>query len=110
MAISLKVSDTIKFKVKGTNKDENGIDQPFDFWLTADRADQDEVRAIFKSEENMIDVLVSKVTDWTGVKDADGKQVPYSSDNLQALCKLYPGLTNIAFTTYMTEVGAKAKN
>lgn len=110
MAISLKVSDTLKFKVKGTTKDEHGIDQPFDFWLTAERSDQDEVRSFYKNEADMLDVLVSKVTDWTGVKDSDGKQVPYSAENLRALCKLFAGLTYLTFNTYLSEVGAKTKN
>lgn len=109
MSISIKVDDTLRFQVKGTNKDAKGIDQPFSFWLTADRSDQDELSALVKSDDKMIDVLVDKVTDWTDVKD-DGKQVPYSADNLRALCKAYPGLTHITFTTYLAEVGAKAKN
>ena len=49
------------------------------------------------------------VEDWSGVKDADDKALPYSEDKLRALCRI-PGIASLAFRTYLLEVGAKEKN
>lgn len=111
MAIKIVISNTVRFKVKGTIKDEAGIDQPFDFSLTCMRLDADQIQAKLRGEgdASVIDFLCDVVEDWSGVKDADDKALPYSEDNLRALCRI-PGIASLAFRTYLSECGAKEKN
>ena len=87
MAIKIIVSNKLKFKVKGTIKDEEGRDQPFDFTLTCTRLDQDQIKA--KLGPNADDTSVV--------------------DFMLELCRI-PGVSVVAFRTYLAEVGAKEKN
>lgn len=111
MAISIVISDTVGFKVKGTINNAAGVPQPFDFNLTAHRLDADEIQDKIKtdSEASLTDFIVSVVTGWSGVKNVDEKPLEFSEDNLRLLCKL-PGIAAITFRTYLAEVGAKEKN
>ena len=111
MAIKIIISNTVRFKVKGTIKDEAGTDQPFDFSLTCTRLDAEQIQAKLRtdSEASVTDFLIDVVEDWAGVKDADDKALPFSEDNLRALCRI-PGVASLAFRTYLSEVGAKEKN
>ena len=110
MAISFKApSNVLKFKVKGTVKDGAGVDQAFAFDLEATRINQDDAQAIINSGEKTVDIMADLVTGWTGVKDGTST-IEYSADNFRALCREYPGLSNLIFSTYFGEVGAKAKN
>lgn len=110
MAISFKApSNVVKFKVKGTVKDAAGLDQPFAFDLEAHRVSQDDVQSIISSGEKTVDVMAEKLIGWVGVKDG-ASTIEYSAENFRALCGEYPGLSNLVFTTYLAEVGAKAKN
>lgn len=111
MAISIVVSDTVGIKVKGTLVDSAGITQPFDFRLTCTRLDSDQISAKLKNdpESSITDFLIDVVQDWSGVRDADGKPVPYSESALQQLCKLQ-GVAMLALRAYLSDVGAKEKN
>lgn len=111
MSFKLQIAAKLKFKVKGTIKDEAGIDQPFDFSLTAQRLDADTIRARLKddADASIADFLASVVEDWQGVKDAEDQPLPFTDANLRAVCKV-PGLAPLMFQTYFAEVGAKAKN
>lgn len=111
MAIKISIGNKVRFKVRGTLKDENGNDQPFDFSLTCLRLDADRIQSKLRndSDASVTDFLADVVEDWTGVKDGTEKDLPYTADNLRALCKI-PGVATLAFRTYLTEVGAKEKN
>ena len=111
MAITITVSDTVSFKVKGTINDAGGVSQPFDFKLTCARLDADALDARVKAnnDETFVDFLDDVVEDWGGVRDAENKAIPYSSDALHQLCKI-PGVARVAWIAYLTEVGAKTKN
>lgn len=110
MAIKITVSPRLKFKVKGTIKDEAGHDQPFDFSLTADRIDADAILdKVRDADTSVVDFMLGVVHDWAGVKDADDRPLPYSEDNYRALCRI-PGIAQVAFRTYLAEAGAKEKN
>lgn len=111
MGIKIVISNTVRFKVKGTIKDEAGTDQPFDFSLTCTRLDAEQIQAKLRtdSEASVTDFLIDVVEDWAGVKDADDKALPFSEENLRALCRI-PGVASLAFRTYLSEVGAKEKN
>lgn len=111
MSIKIVISNTVKFKVKGSLKDEAGVDQPFDFSLTCMRLDADQIQNKLRGEgdASVTDFLADVVEDWAGVKDADDKALTFNEDNLRALCRI-PGIAALAFRTYLTEVGAKEKN
>ena len=111
MAIKISIGNKVRFKVRGTLKDENGNDQPFDFSLTCVRLDADKIQSKLRSdsEASVTDFLADVAEDWTGVKGADDKDLPYSTDNLRELLKIV-GLATLAFHTYLKEVGAKEKN
>lgn len=111
MAIRISVSNKVKFKVKGTIKDEAGIDQPFDFTLTCKRLTSEQIQSRFQldGEIRFVEFLSDVVEDWAGVKDDEGQSVPYSVDALRELC-LIPGVAAVGYHTYMSESGARAKN
>lgn len=66
MGIKIVISNTVRFKVKGTLKDEAGVDQPFDFSLTCMRLDSDQIQAKLRSESDasVIDFLADVVEDF----------------------------------------------
>ena len=110
MAIKIVVSPTLKFKVRGTIKDEAGIDQPFDFHLTARRLDAEQIQAKLRDgETSVVDFMLGVVEDWSGVKDADDKALPFSEAAYRELARI-PGVAQVAFRTYLLESGAKEKN
>lgn len=110
MAIKIVVSPTLKFKVRGTIKDEAGVDQPFDFHLIARRLDADQIQSkLREGETSVVDFMVDVIDDWAGVKDADDRALPYSEAAYRELAKI-PGVAQVAFRSYLTESGAKEKN
>ena len=111
MAIKITVSDQVGFKVKGTINDAAGVAQPFDFGLTCIRLDADQIQAKLKSdsEASITDFMADVVSAWSGVKDGDDKQLPYSEEALRQLFKI-AGVAGVSFRTYLLEVGAKEKN
>jgi hypothetical protein len=110
MSISILIEDTVKFPVKGTERNAQGVEVPFTFTLVCDRLDADAVQAIVENDQRKLADFFADITqDWDGVKDADGKKLPYTADHLAALFKK-PGLAALTFRTYLTEIGAKAKN
>jgi hypothetical protein len=111
MAIKITVSNRVKFKVRGTVKDESGADIPFDFTLTCRRLDMDALQAKLRDRGDapVSEFLLDVVEDWSGVKDADDKPLPWSEDAWRALCQI-PGVALLAYRTYLVEAGAKEKN
>ena len=109
MAIKIVVSDTVSFKVQGSINDAAGIAQPFSFTLKCSRLNTEDLQSKIKSDGDVIDFLNDVIEDWSGVKDADDKPLPYTEASLRALCTL-PGISMIAYRTYLTECGAKEKN
>lgn len=111
MAIKITVSNRVKFKVRGTVKDEAGADVPFDFSLTCRRLDMDALQAKMRERGDapVSEFLLDVIEDWQGVKDADDKPLAWSDDAWRALCQI-PGVGMLAYKTYLSEVGAKEKN
>lgn len=111
MAINIQIADKVKIKVAGTIKNEQGVDEKFDFWLICERLDTDDIQTLLKEDSDgatLADFLATVVQDWTGVKSGS-EALDYSEASLRALCKI-PGIAGLAFRAYMEEVGAKAKN
>ena len=111
MSIKIVVSNLVKFKVRGTIKDEAGTDQPFDFHLTCRRLDADQIKTKLadSSETSVADFLLEVIEGWSGVRDADDKPMDFSDGAWRQLCKI-PGVAIVAFRVYLSEVGAKEKN
>lgn len=109
MAITIEVSDLVKFKVKGTINDETGTAKPFDFWLTCERLDADELSAKIKGDGNITEFMVDLVRDWDEVRTLAGQKIPFSVDALRQLLAI-PGVAYVSYRTYTVEVGAKEKN
>lgn len=111
MAIKIVISDTVRFKVKGTINGADGSPSPFDFTLTCRRLDAEQLKARLSdgTESSTIDFLLEVVEDWSGVRDAEDAPLPYSEAALRALLKI-PGLAAVAFRAYLIESGAKEKN
>jgi len=109
--VTISVSNTVAFNVKGTINDQAGIAQPFSFKLTCVRLEQEQITNKLSSDTDskIVDFLADVVEDWSGVRDDDDKPLPYSEDALRKLCKI-SGVAAVAFHTYLAEVGAKAKN
>lgn len=112
MSIKIIVSNKLKFKVKGTIKDEEGRDQPFDFALTCTRLDQDQIKAKLGpsgDDTSVVDFMLEVIEDWQGVRDAEDKPMAFTEAAYRELCRI-PGVSVVAFRTYLAEVGAKEKN
>jgi hypothetical protein len=114
MAIKLVISNKVTFKVEGFINDEAGKKQPFNFKLTCDRLSVEDLQAIdqeeFMRDKNAVpDFMVNVAKGWADVTDEDGNPEPFSTGALRKLFQI-PGVAGIAFATYMSECGAKAKN
>ena len=109
MSIKIKLSNLVKFRVKGEMNDEKGNKQPVDFSLTCERRPADDWKDVFVEGEKL-SVGFAKITKgWSDVLDEDDKPVDYSPE---ALAQLFgnSGVAQLAYMTYMTESGVKAKN
>ncbi|MFN7155083.1 MAG: hypothetical protein ACK4OE_15470 [Acidovorax sp.] len=114
MSISIVVDNKVKFRVKGSFRNGEGVDQPFDFGLRCKRLDTDAITDLKSSDGSYIyaDFMAAVIEEWFDVNGggADGKKaVPYTTDAWHALCKT-PGVAALAWATYMRENGAKEKN
>lgn len=111
MSFTLVIDAKVGFKVKGFTNNAKGVAVPFDFKLTCLRLDADQIQDKLKQETDasIAGFLGDVIEDWEGVRDADGKAIPYSTDALEQVCKM-AGLGGLIFRTYLAEVGAKEKN
>jgi len=111
MSISIIVDSKVKFRVKGSFRNSEGIDKPFDFGLLCKRLDTDEIEALKTPDGTYVysDFMASVIEDWYDVKGKDNQPVPYGTDAWLALCKT-PGVSALAWGNYMRENGAKEKN
>ncbi len=110
MSINIVIEDKVTFKVTGSINTAAGIAKPFDFKLTCLRLDTEEIEQRIKdTDTSVIDFMVDVVEDWHGVRGPSDSPVPYTETAYRQLCKI-PGVARVAYITYLTEVGAKAKN
>lgn len=109
MAIKIVVSNIVGIKVKGTINDENGVAQPFEFVLKCKRLDADQISEKHKlqSDATMSEFMEDVVEDWSGVRDEDGKPIPFDANMLKQLFKC-TGVPFLAYKAYLEDVGAKA--
>lgn len=111
MTIRITISDRVQFRVRGTITDDHGAAEAYEFRLTARRLSTAQLQAeLADSTRRVEDFMAGLVTDWRGVVDAEGNDVPYSADALQQLFDRVPFLAGLCLKQYMAEVGAKEKN
>lgn len=115
MAISISVSNTVQFKVRGSIKDASGVDQPFTFGLTCERLPEEDITARIKGFDGSIsefatEFMADVIDDWSDVIDGDKQSVPFSRNAWLQLCRNVPGLSLVTLAAYRQESGAKAKN
>ncbi len=111
MAFNIEISDTVRFTVRFSTKDEKGVEKPASFDLIARRLDVDEYKDALANETSITfaDFLATVVEGWEGVRDGSGTPVEFSEPALRRLCKV-PGLASLIFKAYGTEVSVKEKN
>lgn len=111
---AIQISPVVKFKVKGSIKDEHGTDKPFSFFLSCERVQEQDIAARMKASDGSIaefavDFMGDVIVDWSDVIDDDKQPVPFSREAWQQLCRV-PGLPLVVLATYREEAGARAKN
>jgi hypothetical protein len=111
MAIKIVLSDKVKLKIKGSYVNENGGDSPFDFTMTMKRLSAEKIKEeLENSEKTVVQFLADLTHDWSDVLDGTGQQIAWSKESFEMLCGNIHNLGQIILTTYLSEVGAKAKN
>lgn len=109
MTIKIKLSNLVKFRVKGELNDENGNKQPVDFSLTCERRPADDWKDVFAEGEKLSAGFAKITKAWGDVLSEDGKLLDYSAEALEQLFCI-PGVAQLAYVAYVTESGVKAKN
>lgn len=108
MAFKLIKRNTVIVPVKGVRSDEAGGTERFEFTLVCKRLDDKQIRDAF--DGRTVDDFLHYVTEgWRTVLDAEGQPLPFSTETFTALL-LEPGVSKLAFDSYMREVEARAKN
>lgn len=108
----LVIENTVKVPVK-FDVNNKGKGKSFNFNLICDRLPQDELSAIMKDDSALtVDVMTRVTKGWenqTLVIDDDNQPVDFSAENFEVMLSL-PGIQNVAWLSYLKEVGAKTKN
>lgn len=109
----LVVSDRVTVPVKGQIADEKGMAQAFSFSLSCKRMSKadlkDRLESLTSGQLDGDDFLREVIEGWSGVQDADGKEIPYSAKALEDLLNV-AGISAVAFGAYVEANSAKAKN
>ena len=115
--ITFEIADKVTFAVEGSTSDADGSTKPFIFKLVARRLSAAELKAKQdnQGDQSQEDFLCEVVEDWKDVRrnvpgGAGTEPMPYDSDSLRRLLDSRPGLTRIAFRSYMAAIAAKEKN
>jgi len=110
MSIKIQVSDRVTFRVRGQITDDAGVNQPFDFGLTARRLNVKQLEARMRADDQTVDEFIADIVeDWSAVRDAEDKEVPFSREALAKLLEI-PGLSRLILQTFAEESSARAKN
>ena len=110
MAIDIQIDDAVRFPVKGKIFDAEGREREFHFEMDMERMDQDQFDKELANDRITVRSLVERLAKgWDGVKDKDGKDVPFGNAALKQLLRI-PGLCNLIWVAYCEYAGARAKN
>lgn len=108
MALKLTKYKNARVRVAGAITDEDGKPVLFNFVLKCRRLSQPEVDALRTAQQSVSAFLSEIAHDWEGVLDAEGAPVPYSAESIAGLLE-QPGMSEVCFTSYITEISAVAK-
>jgi len=115
--IHFEIANKVTFPVEGSTVAEDGSITPFTFKLVAQRLNADALKAKqdTQGDQSQEDFLVEVCEDWKDVRRAipggvGTEPMPYDGDALRTLLNSRPGLTRIAFRSYMAAISAKEKN
>lgn len=115
MQYKLAIGNVIAVKVKGTTRDDNAVDRPFEFILVCKRVDNEELHKILTRPENRVtaqEFFEKYATNWRGqnlVTDEEGRVAEFSLDALQVLFSI-AGMATACWTAYLEQVVAVSKN
>ncbi len=110
MAFKLVERNSVAVQVKGEITGDKGTPEPFNFTLHCKRMGVEELQAALKDESRSVrDFLVDIAHGWAGVNDAEGTALPFAPAAMGALLDV-PGLAALAFSAYLEQQGARAKN
>lgn len=111
MAFTLQISPRVQFRVAGTLRDAEGVDQAFDFTLTCKRLDTAAYNAAIrgKTDDEKVDAMASWIEDWGGVNAPGGQPADCTPEAVRQLLAV-PGMAQLVFSTYAWEASARAKN
>lgn len=112
MAFKLAIANTVKVPVKLT-LNNGGKVAVFAFSVTADRLDQDQIKARLGDGEALISEFLTEIIhDWSGqtlvIDDAD-KPAEFGPEALEMMLGT-AGVSAVIYNAYLKELGAKAKN
>jgi len=90
----IDVSDTYNYPVTVAMLDEKGKVKKSSFTAIFKRLPQDDIDRLFAgiadesaSDEQWVDEILAG---WEGIKDADGKEVPFTEANKRKVCGIHP--------------------
>jgi hypothetical protein len=113
MTIRITISDRAQIRVRGSNVNDVGASEAFDFRLTVKRLDDDTLKStmvdLAANHGRINDFLADVVLGWHGVLDDQGDEVPFSAGALVQLLR-HTGLPLLILKAYNNEVQAKEKN
>lgn len=108
LAIENKVKVQVNFNINNAGKVAN-----HSFSLIADRFDQDQIKELLDDKDRTVsDVVKEVVTGWSGqklVQNDDGSPAEFSAEALGIMLSV-PGVSSVIYSSWMAEIGAKAKN
>jgi len=110
MAFNIEISDTSRFTVKFTAKDDKGVEKTSSFDLIAQRLDVESFKTTLETVGGIYaDFMVAVVKGWEGVRDGNGTPVEFSEAALRSICKI-AGMSSLMFKAYCAETAVKEKN
>lgn len=110
MGFKLVELDVVNVKIEGSLANESGKFESFDYTLQCTRMGADALKEKLSDEKTPTkDFMANVVIGWNGVSDAGGIAIPFNKESCNALLNI-PGMAGIAFTAYLEQQAAKAKN
>lgn len=112
MSFKLTVGNVVEVPVKFDVQD-GGRTVAHKFTLVCNRESQDRLDALPGSGTKASDFMLEVATAWRDQRillGDDGKVADFSTEALEALFGLLPGVAMAAFNSYLANVGAKEKN
>lgn len=112
MNFKLAIKDVVNVPIKLVFNDD-GSTRRFEFKLVCNRMKADPLQVELKNDDKKTADFMQEVTvDWSGqrlVLDDAGEPAAFSQEAFAVMLSA-PGVANLAFSAYLAEVGARAKN